>query len=118
MPQERSPYLEGYRWGLSFRLARKRADYFSDIEDLSQGPDIALLSTRPQACLVPVEQKPRPAWITEQPTRPLPGPPVQGSTGDHGVGGQTGANAMPAPPRLWLPFRSRQGTDAGPFSSS
>lgn len=64
LPQELSPHLERRRWSLLVRLARKRAAYFADIEDLLPAPDVdeALM-----------EQPTRLNWTVEQPTRPVPG---------------------------------------------
>lgn len=95
LPLEMSPQLEGRKWSLFFRLARKRADYFSDIEDILRMPDVEQLPTRdssafrraieailtqPEGLLSIAEQPTRFSWIIEQPTRPLPGtlrPPVR-----------------------------------------
>ncbi len=88
LPLEMSPQLEGRKWSLFFRLARKRADYFSDIEDIPRTPDIDQLPTRnssafrraiaailtqPEGLRSIAEQPTRLSWIIEQPTRPLPG---------------------------------------------
>jgi hypothetical protein len=57
--QELALHLEGRNWSLYSRLARQRAAYFADIEELA--PPLA------QA-----QRSPRPGWIIETPTRPLP----------------------------------------------
>ena len=86
LPLEMSPQLEGRRWSLFFRLARKRADYFSDVEDLLRVPDIeqfptrdssdfrraiAAILTQPEGLPSIAEQPTRFSWLIEQPTWPL-----------------------------------------------
>lgn len=87
LPQEMSPHLEGHQWSLFFRLARKRADYFSDIEDLLPMPEADVGPTRrvsvrkcaltplltPREGFCPlVDQPTRLNLITEAPTLLLP----------------------------------------------
>jgi hypothetical protein len=86
LPLEMSPQLEGRKWSLFFRLARKRADYFSDVEDLLRAPDIeqfptrdssdfrraiAAILTQPEGLPSIAEQPTRFSWLIEQPTWPL-----------------------------------------------
>jgi hypothetical protein len=86
LPLEMSPQLEGHNWSLFFRLARKRADYFSDVEDLLRVPDIeqiptrgssdfrraiAAILTQPEGLPSIAEQPTRFSWLIEQPTWPL-----------------------------------------------
>lgn len=88
LPLEMSPQLEGRKWSLFFRLARLRADYFSDIEDTLHVPDIDQLPTRdssafrraieamltqPDGLPSVAEQPTRLSQVIEHPTCPLPG---------------------------------------------
>ena len=89
-PQEMSPQLEGRRWSLFSRLARKRADYFSDVEDLltqeadtssAQGISafrraIEAILTQPEGLLSLTEQPTRLNLIVEAPTLLLPNVPA------------------------------------------
>src|SRR5581483_11567672 len=121
LPLEMSPQLEGRKWSLFFRLARKRADYFSDIEDILRMPDIDQLPTRdlsafrraieailtqPEGLLSIAEQPTRLSWMIEQPTRPLPGPMEQ----------PTGVRSTPALLRGAADMRAEQpgGRESGP----
>jgi hypothetical protein len=87
LPQEMSPHLEGHKWSLFFRLARKRADYFSDIEDLLLKPEVDVFPTQrvsafrraietilpqPEGLLALAEQPTRLNAIMEAPTLLLP----------------------------------------------
>ncbi len=87
LPQEMSPHLEGHKWSLFFRLARKRADYFSDIEDLLLRPEVEVFPTQrvsafgraletilpqPEGLLAFAEQPTRLDSIIEAPTLLLP----------------------------------------------
>lgn len=87
LPQEMSPHLEGHKWSLFFRLARKRADYFSDIEDLLLKPEVDVFPTQrvsafgcaieailpqPEGLLAFAEQPTRLNSIMEAPTLLLP----------------------------------------------
>jgi hypothetical protein len=68
--EEGEVLLERRKWNLCSRLARQRAAYFADIEEVGRMPDIDRLL--PEACLALAEQSTRPGWIIEQPTGPLP----------------------------------------------